>query len=95
MLASMQQWMIGLGIMVAVSGYRETLVVQLTMSSSNGPDMGAPFVEVLSPGAFHCPSKSYQPLSSPVVSGFSPSLRDGSLKKAERSKAALFSHDST
>lgn len=61
MLASIQQWMIGLGIMVAVSSWRSDILGNQTNNpSSNGQVMGVLFVEVPSPGAFHSAFKSFQ-----------------------------------
>jgi len=91
----MQQWMIGLGIMVAVSNCQNILGGPTDNTFSNGRDMGAPSAVELSPGASHSPSRSSPQSFSPVVLGFSPNHRDGSLEKAERVKAALFSPDFT
>lgn len=53
MLASMQQWMIGLGIMVAVSGFHPLIIVILvSLRFSNGSDMDVPTIPMTLPGDF-------------------------------------------
>lgn len=89
-LASMAQWMIGLGIMVAVSCYRSiSLLIRLTFFS-NGLATAAPTTRMTFHGGFHYHSRLFQPLSSLVAPGFSQSRRAGLSKPAERQQVGQY-----
>lgn len=63
LLASMQQWMVGLGAIVAVSRRNHSNVSShlLTSLSSNGSDTDVPYTMGTSPGDFLCPYQQHRP----------------------------------
>jgi hypothetical protein len=77
LLASVQQWMIGVGIMIAVSNPLSYTSTFSNRISSNGSDTAVHNAQANLPGGslYHC--KQRPPLFSLVAFGFCPSHRAG------------------